>query len=109
MVKNVKNLSYWSDKIFIENVRLLEELQCIEKGMKYQSLIKELRKDLMVNVGYIMYTLASVSEDSLGFFDENGVINIYKWNLYFELAIEIKLKILIPRNITINEYISSIE
>ena len=50
--------------------------------------------------------LENISEDDLGVYDENGCIDFFKWNIYFDLAVEIKAKVLIPQDITIEEFIS---
>lgn len=100
--------SYYADELFLENVRLLDELKYSINDVEKRVLKKTLRKALLKDVIDIMHILVKNSEDKVDFFDENGAIDICKWNMYFELAVELKVKILIPRNITIEEYIKRI-
>ena len=48
--------------------------------------------------------LKKQTNDGLGFYTEDGIIDFEKFKIYFELAIELNEKILIPKNISIKEY-----
>lgn len=92
------------DRIFVENVYLLEVSRFDE--IHYEK--KLLRKQLFKEIVHIMYMLAKLSTDDIGLFNENGTIDISKWNLYFDLALEVKIKILIPQKLSIEEYVEKL-
>lgn len=101
-----KELNFSNDKVFLKNVCLLREL---ESSLTYKSKKRELirlRKKIFLDVKNVIYHIIKISDD--GIVDIDGIIDIQKFNIYFELAIEIKEKILIPRKITIEQYIESI-
>lgn len=108
MKKNDNLKQSYKNMIFFKNVSLLKELEKYPldkyKRKRYYSLKKEVLKD----VRHIIYVLCQVSGDGFGIFDESGMIDIIKFDIYFDLAIEINEKILIPRNMTIEEYVKNL-
>ena len=91
------------NKIFLKNLSLLREheMSIIKDSNINVSLI---RRILLVCVTPILYELKKQSNDGLGFYTEDGIIDFEKFKIYFELAIELNEKILIPKNISIKEY-----
>lgn len=99
-----KNESLYNlNLIFLKNLSLLREyeMSIIKDPNINVSLIKRI---LLVCVIPILCELKRVSSDGLGFYTEEGIIDFEKFKIYFELAIELNEKILIPRNISIEEY-----
>lgn len=95
-----------NDRIFLENVSLLRELEKLKLDRRKIKEIKILRKNIFNSISNVIYELIKISED--GIVDIDGTVDIQKFNIYFDLAIEVKEKILIPRKITIKEYINLI-
>lgn len=95
-----------NDKIFLENVSLLRgfEKSLPDKNKKKKMI--SLRKKIFSDIRKIFYELLKLSDEKI--VSNDGIIDIEKFNIYFDLAVEVKEKILIPRKITIEQYIESI-
>lgn len=90
------------NKIFLKNLSLLREheMSIIKDPNINVSLIKRI---LLVCVTPILCEMKQFN-DGLGFYTEDGIIDFEKFKIYFEMAIELNEKILIPQNISAKRY-----
>lgn len=99
-------INFSNDKMFLEDVSLLRALENSLPDKDKKKKIICLRKKIFSSIRKIFYELLKLSDDKI--VSADGTIDIQKFNIYFELAVELKEKILIPRKITIEQYIESI-
>lgn len=93
----------YTDENLKEDIRLLREKPKLTFAES-----KKVKKRIMEYLKLDLEMLLAIAKDDKGFWKTDHSFDFVKYSLYLELAIEIYEKILIPKQLTMKEYLKQL-